>query len=100
MMGRLVIHVSFIFVGIYHSLSFFKIVYCLKSVSIWSYSGPYFPAFGLKNSEYGHFFCSGCSDIFRQTSREMSRKDAALQTIVLHLGFFLNNLLNFSGEQL
>ena len=46
--------------------------YCVKSVRIWSYSGPYFPAFGLNtergaecgvrmrentdqnNSEYGH----------------------------------------------
>ena len=49
---------------------------CVKSVRIGSYSGPYFPAFGLNteryspysvrmrenadqnNSEYGHFLCS------------------------------------------
>ena len=30
-----------------------------KNVRIRSYSGPYFPAFGLNNSEYGHFSCSG-----------------------------------------
>ena len=33
--------------------------HCLKSVRIWSCSGPYFPAFGLNrdqnNSEYGRF---------------------------------------------
>ena len=33
--------------------------HCLKSVRIWSYSDPYFPAFGLNtdqnNFEYGHF---------------------------------------------
>ena len=33
--------------------------HCVKSVHIRSFSGPYFPAFGLntdqKNSEYGHF---------------------------------------------
>ena len=38
-------------------------VRCIKSVRIPSYSGPYFPAFGLKtdqnNSEYGHFLRSG-----------------------------------------
>ena len=35
----------------------------VKSVRIWSFSGPYFPAFGLntdqKNSEYGQFLLSG-----------------------------------------
>ena len=30
-------------------------LHCVKSVRIWSYSGPYFPAFGLNNSKYGHF---------------------------------------------
>ena len=36
--------------------------YCVKGVRIWSFSGLYFPAFGLnvakcrpENSEYGHF---------------------------------------------
>ena len=28
-------------------------LHCVKSVRIQSYSGPYFPAFGLDNSEYG-----------------------------------------------
>ena len=31
------------------------IIQCVKSVCIRSYSGPHFPAFGLNNSEYGHF---------------------------------------------
>ena len=39
------------------------IVHCVKSVHIRSYSGSYFPVFGLNtdqnNSEYGHFLCSG-----------------------------------------
>ena len=34
------------------------IKHCVKSVRILSYSGPYFPAFGLNNSEYGHFLRS------------------------------------------
>ena len=34
--------------------------HCVKSVDIRSYSGPYFPAFGLSNSEYGHFVRSEC----------------------------------------
>ena len=36
----------------------------MKSVGIRSYSGPYFPAFGLNadqnNSKYGHFLRSDC----------------------------------------
>ena len=36
-----------------------KGVHCVKNVRIWSYSGPHFPAFGLNNSEYGYFLCSG-----------------------------------------
>ena len=27
-------------------------VHCAKSVRIWSYSGPYFPAFGLNKERY------------------------------------------------
>ena len=40
-------------------LHFSWIIHCVKSVRILSYSGPYFPAFGLNtelnNSEYGPF---------------------------------------------
>ena len=32
--------------------------HCVKSVQIRSYSGPHFPAFGMNNSEYGHFLRS------------------------------------------
>ena len=43
-------------------------VHCVKSVRIWSYSGPYFPAFGLNtdqnNSEYGHFSRSDSNNRF------------------------------------
>ena len=28
-----------------------KTLRCLKSVRIWSYSGPYFPTFGLKQKD-------------------------------------------------
>ena len=35
-----------------------NVLYCVKSVRIRSYSGPHFPAFGLNNSEYGHFLRS------------------------------------------
>ena len=35
-----------------------KKIHCIKSVRIWSYSGLYFPAFGLNNSEYEHFLRS------------------------------------------
>ena len=34
-------------------------LHCVKSVSIRSYSGLHFPAFGQNNSEYGHFLRSG-----------------------------------------
>ena len=40
-------------------LCYFYIDNCVKSVRIRSYSGPYFPTFGLNNSEYGHFVRSG-----------------------------------------
>ena len=38
-----------------------KGLHCIKSVRIRSYSGPHFSAFGLNNSEYGHFSRS-CDD--------------------------------------
>ena len=31
---------------------FFVKVHCVKSVPIWSFSGPYFPAFGLNTQRY------------------------------------------------
>ena len=50
-----------------------------ESVSIRSFSGPYFPAFGLntdqKNSEYGHFPRSECYLKFRILKK--IRKSAA-----------------------
>ena len=42
----------------------------MKSVRIRSYSGPHLPAFGLNNSEYGHFSrsvsLSSVSTVFAQ----------------------------------
>ena len=31
--------------------------HCMKSVLIWSYSGPYFAAFGLNMERYSIFLC-------------------------------------------
>ena len=31
------------------------IIHCVKFARIWSYSSPYFSAFGMNNSEHGHF---------------------------------------------
>ena len=54
-------------------IAFFK-VHCMKSVRIRSYSGPYFPAFGLNadqnNSEYGHFLRSGESYLFVEINED------------------------------
>ena len=40
-----------------------SILHYVKSVRVWSYSGPHFPAFVLNtdqnNSEHGHFLRSG-----------------------------------------
>ena len=48
------------------SITFINSTHCVKSVGIRSYSGPYFPAFGLNadqnNSEYGHFLRSDWSE--------------------------------------
>ena len=39
--------------------------HCVKSVRIWSYSGPYFPAFGLNTERYSISLCiqSECGKI-------------------------------------
>ena len=34
---------------------FKKLMHCVKSVRIWSFSGPYFPEFGL-NTDMGSIF--------------------------------------------
>ena len=50
-----------------------KLVHCVKSVRIQSYSGPYFPEFGLNkdknNSEYGHFLRSGRNENINSISK-------------------------------
>ena len=43
---------------IFIKLSRSLVIPCVESVRIWNFSGPHFPAFGLNNSEYGHFSCS------------------------------------------
>ena len=65
--------------------------HCLKGIRIWSYSGPYFPTFGLNmetyfvsqysvrmrentdqnNSEYGHFFCSELPNPLSHTGQRL-----------------------------
>ena len=65
--------IYFFLVHIWNKVAFIQFAsfsqhnHCVKSVSIWSYSGPHFPTFGLpysvrlrenadqNNSEYGHF---------------------------------------------
>ena len=51
----------FLFLQRYESLELFSQIYittlaasmhCLKSVRIWSYSGPYFPAFELNTDQH------------------------------------------------
>ena len=32
---------------------FYKSHHCMKNVRIWSFSGPYFPAFGMYTERYG-----------------------------------------------
>ena len=71
---------------------------CVKSVRIRSYSGLYFPAFGLNmdhtNSEYGHF---------SRGDSQVARRDALLYKIGLHLNrygavVFSKNITTFLLE--
>ena len=39
--------------GVFRTLSLFHILHCVKSVHIWSSSGPHFPAFRLNTERYG-----------------------------------------------
>ena len=52
-------HVAYLW-WLYLSKTFSQLIHCIKSVCIWSCSGPYFPAFRLNknqnNTEYGHFY--------------------------------------------
>ena len=49
-----------------YEVAFLQKLHCVKSLSIQSYSGPYFLAFGLNtdhnNCEYGRFLCSVVED--------------------------------------
>ena len=73
--------------------------YCMESVPIRSFSGPYLPEFGpnvaQKNSEYRHFSCAACWIIFTIWSMER------LQHIVFFLpqiGFPLTDALLTSNN--
>ena len=80
---------------LYKDVKFYCHNHCVKSVRIWSYSGLYFPAFGLNtvvrispysvqmrentdqnNSEYGHFLrseyksCSLCTKILSHSDQK------------------------------
>ena len=68
--------------------------HCVKSIRIWSYSGPYHPAFGLNteryvsllirentdqnNSKYRHFSRSGLLPVLLRATR--STKQALIKT--------------------
>ena len=54
-----------------------KTLRCLKSVRIWSYSGPYFPAFGLNTERY-------CVYLRIQCKNEKIRTRKTLNTDTFH----------------
>ena len=53
----------YIHVRIIYPFELYIYVHCVKSLGVWSYSGPHFPAFGfntdLNNSEYEHVLPNG-----------------------------------------
>ena len=51
-------------------------MYCMKSVHIQSYSGPYFPAFGLNTERYGASLC-----IQSECGKIRSRKNSIFEHI-------------------
>ena len=64
--------------------------HCEKSVRIWSYSGPYFPAFGLNmdqdNAEYEHFLRCGLWILFMELFSALPQKHLPLKWLlaILH----------------
>ena len=78
---------NFVFIYIFYQC--LRTFHCIKSVRIWSHSGPHFPAFGFSpysvqmqekadqnNSEYEHFLCSIHSfNFFRYIRQVLSRQN-------------------------
>ena len=65
-------------------LIFYMKIHCVKRVRIWTYCGPYFPAFGPNNSEYGHFLRT---DIYqRKVAREINTAQTCLDFPGVSLG--------------
>ena len=64
-MAELKSHSKYIYihVRIIYPFELYIYVHCVKSLGVWSYSGPHFPAFGfntdLNNSEYEHVLPNG-----------------------------------------
>ena len=59
-----------------HRAQFQPPYHCVKSVCIWSFSGPYFPALGLNTGRYGVFFC-----IQPQCGKTRTRKTPNIDTL-------------------
>ena len=59
------------------------IKHCVISVRIRSYSGPYFPGFGLNNSKYGRFLCSKTDKKETWNDCEEKVQDKFVQKLVL-----------------
>ena len=70
-------------------------IHCLKSVHIWSYSGPYFPAFGLNMERYSASLNiqSKCRKI---RTRITPNTDTFYAVIIAHDNAFAYNPLNKS----
>ena len=67
----------------------------VKSVHIRSYSGPYFPAFGLNNSEYRHFLRSdGWYDVKHSLSKMVNTGKCGNNGLHLFLKF---DIKGFAG---
>ena len=71
------------------------VIHSVKTVRIRSYSGPYFPAFGLNtdqnNSEYGHFsrsdyFCIFISD---PVFKNLCNNTQLLAEVIITRGYYV-----------
>ena len=74
------------------------ITHCMKNVRVWSFSGPYFPAFGLNTERYGIFLRiqTECSKIW---TRKTPNADA-FQAATSSLNFSLTNELSLQVVKL
>ena len=74
--------------------------HCVKSVRIWSYPGPHFPAFGLNTERYGVLWCfrnfkyETLSNVFVETFIKNRFRSTRLQIF-----FNISVLINFCNIQ-